>query len=106
MRDYIHVMDLVDGHLAALNYLLGTAGLLTVNLGTGRGYSVIEMIEAFAAASGRPVPYVIAPRRAGDVAVCYADPRLARELLAWTARRGIEEMCRDAWRWQQGQAFA
>jgi len=106
VRDYIHVMDLVEGHLAALHYLLDTAGLLTVNLGTGRGYSVIEMIEAFAAASGRPVPYVIAPRRAGDVAVCYADPGLARKLLAWSARRGIDEMCRDAWHWQQGQALA
>lgn len=106
VRDYIHVMDLVEGHLAALRYLLERPGLLTVNLGTGRGYSVMEMIDAFAAASGRPVPYVIAARRAGDVATCYANPRLAMDLLGWTARRGIDEMCRDAWRWQQGQATA
>jgi len=101
VRDYIHVMDLVDGHLAALTYLLDKGGLLTVNLGTGNGYSVLEMIRAFAAASGRPVPYRLAPRRAGDVAACYADPQLAARLLGWTARRGIDLMCSDAWRWQQ-----
>ncbi len=101
VRDYIHVMDLVDGQLAALTYLLDKGGLLTVNLGTGNGYSVLEMIRAFAAASGRPVPYRLAPRRAGDVAACYADPQLAARLLGWTARRGIDLMCSDAWRWQQ-----
>ncbi len=106
VRDYIHVMDLVEGHLSALHYLLDKPGLLTVNLGTGRGYSVMEMIHAFEAASGRPVPYVFAARRAGDVATCYADPQLARNMLGWTARRGIDDMCRDAWRWQQGQAGA
>lgn len=104
VRDYIHVMDLVDGHLAALTYLLDKGGLLTVNLGTGRGYSVLEMIRAFIAASGRPVPYRLAPRRAGDVASCYADPQLAARLLGWTARRGIDPMCSDAWRWQQQRA--
>jgi len=101
VRDYIHVMDLVEGHLAALDYLLDKGGLLTVNLGTGCGYSVLDMVRAFAAASGRPVPYALVPRRPGDIAACYADPALAAELLGWQARRGIEEMCSDAWRWQQ-----
>jgi UDP-glucose 4-epimerase len=101
VRDYIHVMDLVEGHLAALNYLLDKGGLLTVNLGTGCGYSVLDMVRAFAAASGRPVPYARVPRRPGDVATCYADPQLAADLLGWQARRGIEQMCADAWRWQQ-----
>lgn len=101
VRDYIHVMDLVEGHLAALNYLLDKGGLLTVNLGTGCGYSVLDMVRAFAAASGRPVPYALMPRRPGDIAACYADPQLAKDLLGWAARRGIDEMCRDAWRWQQ-----
>jgi UDP-glucose 4-epimerase len=104
VRDYIHVMDLVEGHLAALDYLLARGGLLTVNLGTGCGYSVLDMVRAFAAASGRPVPYALVPRRAGDVASCYADPRLAAELLGWRAQRGIEQMCADTWRWQQNAA--
>ena len=101
VRDYIHVMDLVAGHLAALDYLRHRGGLLTVNLGTGCGYSVLDMVRAFAAASGRPVPYTLAPRRAGDVAACYADPQLAARLLGWKAERGIAEMCSDTWRWQQ-----
>jgi len=100
VRDYIHVMDLVDGHVAALDYLCEHKGLLTVNLGTGCGYSVLDMVRAFESASGRPVPYVLAPRRPGDVASCYADPALAASLLGWKARRGIEQMCSDAWRWQ------
>ena len=104
VRDYIHVMDLVEGHLAALNYLLENRGLLTVNLGTGCGYSVLDMVRAFEMASGRPVAYALAPRRPGDVAACYADPRLAENLLGWTARRGIDAMCRDAWRWQRRSA--
>ena len=104
VRDYIHVMDLVEGHLAALNYLLDKGGLLTVNLGTGCGYSVLDMVRAFEAASGRPVPYALMPRRPGDIAACYADPQLAKDLLGWAARRGIDEMCRDAWRWQQRRA--
>lgn len=100
VRDYIHIMDLVDGHLAALRRLQEVPGMLTVNLGTGRGYSVLEMIAAFEQASGRRVPFEIAPRRAGDVAVCYADPGAAKEMLGWQARRGIAEMCSDAWRWE------
>lgn len=100
VRDYIHVLDLVDGHLAALDYLGRTPGLLTVNLGTGRGYSVLDMVSAFEAASGRPVPYEIVARRPGDVAACYADAAAARALLGWQATRGLEEMCADAWRWE------
>ena len=101
VRDYIHVVDLAEGHLAALDYLEKHAGLLTVNLGTGRGYSVLEMVRAFEQASGRPIPYNVAPRRQGDIAQCWADPTLARQLLGWQARRGVDEMCADAWRWQQ-----
>lgn len=101
VRDYIHVMDLVEGHLAALHYLLDKGRSLTVNLGTGCGYSVLDMVRTFAAASGRPIPYAVVPRRPGDVAECYADPQLAADLLGWRAQRGIEQMCRDAWRWQQ-----
>ena len=101
VRDYIHVMDLAEGHVAALEYLKRESGLLTVNLGTGRGYSVLEMIKAFEKVSGRPVPYTIVERRPGDVAACYADPSLAEKLLGWRASRGIDEMCRDAWHWQR-----
>ncbi len=103
VRDYIHVRDLAEGHVAALEYLKRESGLLTVNLGTGRGYSVLEMIKAFEKVSGRPVPYTIVERRPGDVAACYADPSLAEKLLGWRASRGIDEMCRDAWHWQQRQ---
>jgi UDP-glucose 4-epimerase len=102
VRDYIHVVDLAKGHLAALASLERRGGLQTVNLGTGRGYSVLEMVRAFEAASGRPVAYRIAPRRAGDIATCYADPALAARLLGWRAEKGLEEMCVDAWRWQSG----
>ena len=101
VRDYIHVCDLAEGHVAALNYLNRQGGLLTVNLGTGQGYSVLDMVKAFEQASGRPIPYEIAPRRAGDIARCWADASLANELLGWKARRGLEQMCADAWRWQQ-----
>lgn len=100
VRDYIHVCDLAEGHVAALRALLGSGESLTVNLGTGRGYSVLEVVRAFEAASGRPVPYRIAPRRAGDIAQCYADPHLAQRMLGWQAKRTLEEMCVDAWRWQ------
>ena len=101
VRDYIHVVDLARGHLAALGSLERDGGLLTVNLGTGRGYSVLEMVAAFELASGRPVPYRIAPRRAGDIAVCYADPALAQQMLGWHAEKDLATMCADAWRWQQ-----
>jgi UDP-glucose 4-epimerase len=100
VRDYIHVVDLALGHLAALDYLARKPSLLTVNLGTGNGYSVLEMIRAFEKASGRKVPYDIVPRRPGDVAECYADPALAQKLLGWKATRGVDEMCADQWRWQ------
>jgi len=104
VRDYIHVMDLAEGHVAALAHLERAGGMATVNLGTGRGHSVLEMLRAFERASGRPVPYNVAPRRQGDIAQCWADTRLAEELLGWRARRGLEQMCADAWRWQQGLA--
>jgi UDP-glucose 4-epimerase len=100
VRDYIHVVDLAEGHVAAVRRLFSHPGSLTVNLGTGRGYSVLEVVRAFERASGRPVPYQIAPRRPGDIGACYADPSLARELLGWEAKRGIDEMCADSWRWQ------
>ncbi|MBV5274933.1 MAG: UDP-glucose 4-epimerase GalE [Lamprocystis purpurea] len=100
VRDYIHVVDLARGHLAALNKLRDQPGAVVYNLGTGRGYSVLEMVAAFAEASGRPIPYEIAPRRAGDIATCYADPAKARDELGWQAQYGIAEMVRDAWRWQ------
>ncbi|MFN9728574.1 UDP-glucose 4-epimerase GalE [Acidovorax sp.] len=104
VRDYIHVCDLADGHVAALRYLRDHAGLLTVNLGTGKPASVLEMVRAFERASGRPVPYDVVARRAGDVAQCWADPALAEQLLGWRARHGIDRMCQDAWRWQSGTA--
>jgi UDP-glucose 4-epimerase len=100
VRDYIHVVDLARGHLKALDTLRNTQGALTVNLGTGRGYSVLEMIKAFGLACGRELPYRIAARRPGDVAACYADPSLAAEVLGWRAERTIEQMCADSWRWQ------
>ena len=102
VRDYIHVVDLARGHLAALQWLAANTGVLTVNLGTGRGYSVLDMVRAFAAASGREIPYRVGPRRPGDIAACWADPALAQKVLGWKAELGIEAMCRDSWRWQQG----
>lgn len=101
IRDYIHVVDLAQGHLAALTALAGCSQVLTMNLGTGRGYSVLEMIKAFSEASGRRIDYRIVGRRPGDVAECYADPSLAFELMGWRASRTVEEMCADAWRWQE-----
>ncbi|CAG4884373.1 UDP-galactose-4-epimerase [Georgfuchsia toluolica] len=106
IRDYIHVVDLAEGHVAALDYLKRKGGLLTVNLGTGRGYSVLDMVKAFEIASGRSIPYQIASRRAGDIAQCWADPSLAREMLNWKAERGLDQMCADVWRWQQGSRSA
>jgi len=104
VRDYIHVVDLARGHLAALEALRKQPGVLTVNLGTGRGYSVLEMVRAFEATSGRSVPYRVVGRRPGDIAECYADPSLAFEKLGWRAELGIEAMCSDTWRWQQWAA--
>ena len=104
VRDYIHVVDLALGHVAALSALAAQRGVLTVNLGTGHGYSVLDMVNAFSRATGRDVPYKLAPRRPGDVAQCYADPEQAHQMLGWRATRGIEDMCRDAWRWQENAA--
>jgi UDP-glucose 4-epimerase len=100
VRDYIHVSDLADGHVAALRRLFDAPGSFTVNLGTGRGYSVLEVVKAYAAASGRAVPWQVVPRRPGDVAACYADPTLAQQLLSWQARLDLQRMCADSWRWQ------
>ena len=100
VRDYIHVMDLAGGHIKALENILTKPGVGTYNLGTGRGYSVMEMIDAFATAADRPIPYEITGRRPGDIATSYADPGRAARELGWTTRRGLGEMCRDAWRWQ------
>ena len=110
VRDYIHVVDLAEGHLCALRALQGLPGLQgptshtgahVWNLGTGQGYSVLEMVRAFQAASGRPIPYRLAPRRPGDIATCYSDPTKAERELGWKEERGLAEMMRDAWRWQQ-----
>jgi UDP-glucose 4-epimerase len=106
VRDYIHVVDLAEGHLAALRVLGESSGPLTLNLGTGRGYSVLEMIKAFSEASGRRIDYRIVGRRPGDVAECYADPSLALKLTGWRASRTIKEMCSDAWRWQNAALTA
>lgn len=101
VRDYIHVVDLAHAHLAALDYLVREDRSITVNLGTGRGYSVLEVIRTFEKATGQTVPYEIVGRRPGDVAELYADPTLARALLGWEAEHDLEQMCRDAWRWQK-----
>lgn len=99
VRDYIHVCDLAAGHVKAVEYL-NNKGVSVFNLGTGNGYSVLDVVKAFEKASGRPVPYKIAPRRAGDIAECYCNPEKALRVLGWKAQFGIEEMCRDAWNWQ------
>jgi UDP-glucose 4-epimerase len=100
VRDYIHVTDLAEGHVAALRRLFDHAGSFTVNLGTGRGCSVLEVVAAYAAASGRDIPYDVVPRRPGDVAACWAAPTLAQERLGWRARHDLARMCADSWRWQ------
>ena len=100
VRDYIHVVDLALGHLKALERLQQHKECLAINLGTGVGYSVLDMVHAFEQASGKPVPYRIGPRRAGDIASCYADPSLALAMLGWRAERGLQDMCADAWHWQ------
>ena len=101
IRDYVHVMDLAEGHAAALAYAQEHTGAEVFNLGTGRGTSVLELIDAFQQATGVTVPYVMAGRRAGDAAVCYAGTEKAAQVLHWRAQRSLEDMCRDAWRWQQ-----
>lgn len=100
IRDYIHVVDLAEGHVKALARVVDSPGVVVYNLGTGKGYSVLEMVRAFAEASGKEIPYRIAARRAGDIAACYADPVKASIELGWKARYGLREMCEDAWRWQ------
>jgi UDP-glucose 4-epimerase len=100
VRDYIHVEDLAAGHLKALAKLEKNVGLVTYNLGTGQGYSVLDMVKEFEKQSGKAVPYQIVPRRAGDVASCYADPALASNELDWEAKKGLDAMCRDSWNWQ------
>ena len=101
VRDYIHVVDLALGHLAALEKVVAGNGAWTVNLGTGKGYSVLDFVKAFEKASGKPIPYQIVDRRPGDVAQCYADPSLAAEMLGWRAQRDLQQMCADSWNWQQ-----
>jgi UDP-glucose 4-epimerase len=101
VRDYLHVVDLAAGHLRAFEYAKTRSGCIEINLGTGRGTSVLELVQAFERATGRRVPYAIAPRRPGDIAACWADPPRAHELLGWRAMRSIGEACADGWRWQQ-----
>ncbi len=100
VRDYIHVVDLAKGHLKALDRLDSNPGVVVYNLGTGNGYSVLEIVAAFEKAAGKPIPYSVVDRRPGDIAACYADPAKAESELGWTADNGIEEMCADGWRWQ------
>ena len=101
VRDYIHVVDLADGHVKAVNNILdGKKGVQIFNLGTGKGYSVLDIVKAFSKAYGKELPYKIAPRRPGDLAVCFSDPTKAKEVLGWEAKRGIDDMCRDSWNWQ------
>lgn len=101
VRDYIHVMDLAEGHLSALNFLSTETGWHAINLGTGKGYSVLDMVKAFENVSGRHVPYRIGMRRSGDSARSWADATLAQRLMGWKATRSLDQMCVDAWRWQQ-----
>ena len=101
MRDYIHVVDLAVGHVKALRKIEENAGLCIYNLGTGHGYSVLDIVKNFEAATGMKVPYVIKDRRPGDIATCYCDPAKAERELGWKAQFGIREMCEDSWRWQK-----
>ena len=101
VRDYIHVTDLASGHIRSLPKVMAEPGVHIYNLGTGRGYSVLEMIQGFEEACGHPIPYDIVPRRPGDIAACWADPGKAKKELGWKAKKGIKQMCRDAWNWQQ-----
>ena len=102
VRDYIHVVDLAKGHVKALEYCENNAAVEAINLGTGNGYSVLQVVEAFGKACGHPIPYEIKPRREGDIATCYCDPEKAKNDLGWTAKYGVDEMCQDTWRWQSG----
>ena len=101
VRDYIHVVDLAKGHVAAIRYLMSHTGESVFNLGTGHGYSVLDMVHAFETANGVKVPYVIAERRPGDLPACYADPSKSLEVLGWKAERNLVDMCRDTWNWQK-----
>jgi UDP-glucose 4-epimerase len=101
VRDYIHVMDLAAGHVAALQHLLDRPGSFTVNLGSGSGHSVLDLVRAYERASGRAIPFDLVPRRPGDVATSVADPSRALSLLGWRTRRSLDDMCTDSWRWQQ-----
>ena len=100
VRDYLHVVDLARGHVAAMDYMAERKGVFVFNLGTGHGYSVLDMVHAFEKATGKKVPYKIAPRRAGDVAEVYCDPGKAERELGWKAEHSLEDMCRDSWNWQ------
>ncbi|HDO1359048.1 TPA: GDP-mannose 4,6-dehydratase, partial [Aeromonas veronii] len=100
VRDYIHVMDLAEGHVKALQHCAGKGGVHTYNLGTGQGQSVLQLVAAFSAACGKPLPFRIEPRRPGDIAACWADPAKAQRELGWQATRDIDAMCADSWRWQ------
>ena len=100
VRDYIHVVDLAKGHVKAIDYIFSNPGLDVINLGTGVGYSVLDMVKAFGKACGKEIPYEIKPRRAGDIATCYCDATKAKEELGWIAEKGIKEMCADSWKWQ------
>ena len=100
VRDYIHVVDLAKGHVAAAAYAAEHTGVEVINLGTGHGYSVLDIVKAFEKVNGVKVPYKIVERRPGDIAECWADPKKAKELLGWTAEKTLEDMCRDTWRWQ------
>ena len=102
VRDYIHVVDLAQGHVAACSYLMEHRGCEVINLGTGRGYSVLDLIQTFERVNGVTIPYEITERRPGDIAVCYADATKAREKLGWTAHKSLDDMCLDSWRWQKG----
>jgi len=102
VRDYIHVVDLAKGHVAALKKLETKCGLFIVNLGTGKGYSVLDVLHAYEKACGKTLPYVVDPRREGDIAECYAEPKKALEEMGWEAKLGIEEMCASSWKWQSG----
>jgi UDP-glucose 4-epimerase len=101
VRDYIHVVDLAKGHVAAVAYLMDHAGCEVFNLGTGVGYSVLDMVQTFQTVTGVPVPYTVAPRRPGDLAICYADPTKSRRELGWVAEKTLADMCRDSWNWQK-----